>query len=292
MNHLITGYHNTPHVAAVDDRQFDAALFGTGKTVFKIGREFACEKTAPNEVTIYDGQGCDQGARFGIRPGESVALQISNGAQGYNRCDTLAFRYSRDASTMIETGEFVIVEGAPTKGAAEPAALESGDVLSGDGATDEMALYHIYLSGVDITDVRCVFTSVKPLASMSDDIAEVGASVSNLYNTLFDSLSLVGRFPAYGFTSNGNKDVFIFVHLPTIEKGKTAIVASLQISLRVPQGGYLGGTKGLDVTSFVQGASLLSGGTVLQIQLRDSSEGWNGNNIPVVGDVQLDVSLV
>lgn len=149
-NYLITGYWGEPHVTAENDRGIHAAAFGTGRFVLPVGEQFKAEYIGNNTIRMYDGKLIDNGAAAGIPAGEYVDLLISNAGQGMKRNDLIVFQYSQDASTLIESGVFVVIQGAETVGTPSDPTLTQSDLLSGKATFDQMALWRVTVSGTDI----------------------------------------------------------------------------------------------------------------------------------------------
>ncbi len=154
-NYLITGYWGEPHVTAENDRGINAAMFGTGRFVLPVGEQFRAEYIGNNKIRVYDGKLMDNGAAAGIPVGEYVDFLIANAGQGMKRNDLIVFQYSRDASTQIESGRFVVVQGTETTGLASDPNLTQEDLLSGNATFDQMALWRVSISGATIaTPIR------------------------------------------------------------------------------------------------------------------------------------------
>ena len=169
-NYLITGYWGEPHVTAENDRGINAAMFGTGRFVLSVGEQFNAEYIGNNTIRMYDGKLMDNGAAAGIPVGEYVDLLIANAGQGMNRNDIIVFQYKQDASTLIESGTFVVIQGEETSGTASDPALTQEDLLSGEASFDQMALWRVPVSGTTIS------APVK-LFSVSKSIKNAGVSV-------------------------------------------------------------------------------------------------------------------
>ena len=149
-NYLITGYWGEPHVTAENDRGINAAMFGTGRFVLPVGEQFRAEYIGNNTIRMYDGKLIDNGAAAGIPTGEYVDLLIANAGQGKKRSDLIVFQYEQDASTLIESGKFVVIQGEETSGSASDPALTQEDLLSGNATFDQMALWRVSVSGAAI----------------------------------------------------------------------------------------------------------------------------------------------
>lgn len=159
-NYLITGYWGEPHVTAENDRGLNAAIFGPGRFLLPVGEQFRAEYIGNNKVRVYDGKLLDNGALAGIPAGMYIDLQIPEAGQGMNRNDLIVFQYTKDATSLIETGDFIVVSGEETAGAAADPALSQQDLLTDEATADQMALWRVSVSGsvisapVLLADVR------------------------------------------------------------------------------------------------------------------------------------------
>lgn len=150
-NYLITGYWGEPHVTAENDRGIHAGIFGAGRFVLSVGKQFAAEYIGNNTVRIYDGKLMDNGAAAGIPAGEYIDLTIANAGHGMSRNDLIVFEYSRDASTLVETGSFKVVQGTEAVGTATDPELTQADLLSGTASLDQMAIWRVAVTATTIS---------------------------------------------------------------------------------------------------------------------------------------------
>lgn len=160
-NYLITGYHGAPHVTAENDRGIQAGIVGTGRVVLPVGNQFRAEHIGNNIIRMYDGKLLDNGAAAGIPAGDYVDLLIANASQGMTRNDLIVFQYTRDASTLMESGEFVVVQGVEAASGAMDPTLHHEDLLSDDADFDQMALWRVTVSGVTINTPVKLFDVAK-----------------------------------------------------------------------------------------------------------------------------------
>ena len=151
-NYLITGYCGFPHVTAENDRGINAAIFGTGRFVLPVGERFRAEYIGNNTIRMYDGKLVDNGAAAGIPAGLYIDLLIPEAGQGMKRNDLIVFQYSKDVSTLIESGNFVVVKGTETAETPEDPALTQEDLLSDEATFEQMALWRVSVSGSVISD--------------------------------------------------------------------------------------------------------------------------------------------
>lgn len=157
-NYLITGYWGEPHVTAENDRGINAAMFGAGRFVLPVGEQFRAEYIGNNTIRMYDGKLMDNGAAAGIPVGEYVDLLIANAGQGKKRNDLIVFQYSQDHSTLVESGIFTVIQGSETDGTASDPTLTQEDLLSGEAAFDQMAMWRVSVSGATISAPEKLFT--------------------------------------------------------------------------------------------------------------------------------------
>lgn len=145
-NYLITGYCGKNHVTAENDRGIHAGIFGAGRYVLPVGKQFEAVLIGANTVRIYDGKLIDNGAAAGIPAGEYIDLVVPNASQGMKRNDLIVFQYSQDSSTLIESGTFTVVRGVETSGTAADPELQYEDLLSGRATFDQMPLWRVPVS--------------------------------------------------------------------------------------------------------------------------------------------------
>lgn len=167
-NYLITGYWGEPHVTAENDRGINAAIFGAGRFVLPVGEQFKAEYIGNNTIRVYDGKLVDNGAVAGIPAGKYVDVLISEAGQGMNRNDLIVFQYSKDTSTLVEKGSFVVVKGTETSGTAADPALTEGYLLSDSATFDQMALWRVSVSTATISTPVQVFTVLNNIQEVAN----------------------------------------------------------------------------------------------------------------------------
>lgn len=175
-NYLITGYWGEPHITVENDRGFNAAIFGAGRFVFPVGNQFRAEYIGNNTVRVYDGKLIDNGAVAGIPVGRYVDLLISETGQGMKRNDLIVFQYSKDAATLIESGNFVVVKGTETSGTAADPELTQQDILSDTASFDQMPLWRVAVAGATISAPVPVFKVSKNMANAGGNKIVVATS--------------------------------------------------------------------------------------------------------------------
>lgn len=172
-NLLITGYWGEPHVTAENDRGFNAAVFGPGRHVLPVGERFRAEYIGNNTIRVHDGKLITGGATGGIPSGKYIDLLIPETGQGMKRNDLIVFQYSKDVSTLIETGSIVVVKGTETSGTPSDPVLEQQDILTDEATFDQMALYRVPVSGSSISEPERMFGVVSNFQGMKAGLSAV-----------------------------------------------------------------------------------------------------------------------
>lgn len=163
-NYLITGYWGTPHVTAENDRGIHAGIFGTGRFVLATGEQFEAQYIGSNTIRLSDGKLIDNGAAAGIPAGNYIDFLVPNASQGAVRNDIIIFEYTKNPSSGVESGVFKRIEGAEATGTATDPQLSQNDLLSGNAVLDQMALWRIPVSEVNVGTPEKLF-EVRTLVS-------------------------------------------------------------------------------------------------------------------------------
>lgn len=163
-NYLITGYWGEPHVTVEEDRGINAGIFGKGKWVLPVGEQFRAAYIGNNTIRMYDGKLVDNGAAAGIPAGRYIDFTISEAGQGKSRNDIIMFQYTKDMTTLIESGRFGITKGTEVTGfeAGVDPELHHEDLLSDEATFDQMGLWRVCVSGNDIYDLVPLFNVFAP----------------------------------------------------------------------------------------------------------------------------------
>lgn len=192
-NYLITGYHGEPHVTAENDRGINAGIVGSGRYVLPVGKKLKAEYIGNNTVRLYDGKLMDNGAAAGIPSGEYVDLQIASASQTYKRNDLIVFEYSKDSSTLIETGTFKVIRGTETTGTPSDPALTQSDLVGDKASLDQMPLWRVPVSGTTISEPVQIFEISRTLAVTVSGAAEGNLASYDENGGLVDSGVNIGK---------------------------------------------------------------------------------------------------
>ena len=126
-----------------------------------------------------------QGRHVRQAPNTYTDVTINNGEQGKRRYDIIVLRYTKSVGTGIENVELAVVEGTPGTSATVPS-LTVGDIFAGC-TTHEMALYRVYINGLNISSVTKLFTEINNLensySSLNSSYTSLNAKVTDLATT-------------------------------------------------------------------------------------------------------------
>ena len=179
---IITGYTGSPHVTAEQDRDINIGIFGNESYVLQTGSQLTAEVSSNNEIKVRDGVIMHQGCAASIKKNTYDSLAITNGSQGMKRVDLIVARYSRDPSTNEESLTLKVIQGTPSENSPTVPGYTTGDIQSGDLVAD-MPLYQVILNGLNITEVKKLFSVQGSIAELSSNlISIVERGTKNNYN--------------------------------------------------------------------------------------------------------------
>lgn len=205
---IITGYTGSPHVTAEQDRDINIGIFGNESYVLQTGSQLTAEVSSNNEIKVRDGVIMHQGCAASIKKNTYDSLTITNGSQGMKRVDLIVARYSRDPSTNEESLTLKVIQGTPSENSPTVPGYTTGDIQSGDLVAD-MPLYQVILNGLNITEVKKLFSVQGSIAELSSNLAKSDDSIATINNKL---ISIVERGVKNGYNyikySNGDAVVW------------------------------------------------------------------------------------
>lgn len=147
--HLVTGYAGKEHVTSADQGSFHANLLLNGSYVLNVGNKFAATIVSNNSIKIQDGDILMQGRYIKLDSGTFIEVPIENGAQDYKRNDLIVVRYTKNASTGVESTALVVIKGTPDTAEAVDPAYTNADILDGALVCD-MPLYRVPIDGLNV----------------------------------------------------------------------------------------------------------------------------------------------
>ena len=183
---IITGYTGSPHVTAEQDRDINIGIFGNESYVLQTGSQLTAEVSSNNEIKVRDGVIMHQGCAASIKKNTYDSLTITNGSQGMKRVDLIVARYSRDPSTNEESLTLKVIQGTPSENSPTVPGYATGDIQSGDLVAD-MPLYQVILNGLNITEVKKLFSVQGSIAELSSNLTKTNTVLENRKPIFIDS---------------------------------------------------------------------------------------------------------
>ncbi|CUP17868.1 Uncharacterised protein [Allocoprococcus comes] len=212
---IITGYTGSPHVTAEQDRDINIGIFGNESYVLQTGSQLTAEVSSNNEIKVRDGVIMHQGCAASIKKNTYDSLTITNGSQGMKRVDLIVARYSRDPSTNEESLTLKVIQGTPSENSPTVPGYTTGDIQSGDLVAD-MPLYQVILNGLNITEVKKLFSVQGSIAELSSNLKTATADSGWKYMTNANNLSEKLKFRKIGHV------VFVSGSIRFLDGGKFA----------------------------------------------------------------------
>ncbi len=179
---LITGLKATADIESQDD---GARIYGTiskGDRVLNVGNKWAYQTISNNCIRIKDGEALMQGRHVRQEPNTYTDVTINNGESGKKRYDIIVLRYTKTVGTGIENVELAVVEGTPGTSSASVPSLTTGDIFEGC-TVHEMALWKVYINGLNISSVTKLFTTMGALDDILNLVYPVGAIYMSVSST-------------------------------------------------------------------------------------------------------------
>ena len=176
---IITGYTGSPHVTAEQDRDINIGIFGNESYILPTGSQLKAEVSSNNEIKVRDGVVMHQGCAASIKKNTYDSLTIANGSQGMKRVDLIVARYSRDQSANVESLTLKVIQGTPAESNPTVPEYTSGDIQAGDLVAD-MPLYQVIINGLNITEVKKVFTIATSLTELNSKITAMNNIIKNV----------------------------------------------------------------------------------------------------------------
>lgn len=180
---IITGYTGSPHVTAEQDRDINIGIFGNESYVLQTGSQLTAEVSSNNEIKVRDGVIMHQGCAASIKKNTYDSLTITNGSQGMKRVDLIVARYSRDPSTNEESLTLKVIQGTPSENSPTVPGYTTGDIQSGDLVAD-MPLYQVILNGLNITEVKKLFSVQGSIAELSSKLTKANNDITAINNII------------------------------------------------------------------------------------------------------------
>ena len=209
---LVTGYAGKAHITAVQNGAMNAGLVGSGSYVFNTGEKLSASVITNNLIRIHDGDMIANGRHITIEKGTYEEVEIANGLQGVKRNDLICARYEKNADSGIESASLVVIQGTSTEGTPNDPEYNDNNILEGTLISD-FPLYRITLDGLNVGEPEQLFTVIKGINEIQDDVDALENSVdelnSNLTNNTTDINTLKSKWLKSGIINKSNVDVVL-----------------------------------------------------------------------------------
>lgn len=156
--HLITGYAGEEHITSADQGAYNMGTYGEGEFVLDRGNKFGATVVSNNSITIADGEAMMQGRYIRLAAGTTASVAIDNGSQGMNRKDLICLRYEKNSGTGVESVSFVVKKGTASSSTPSDPSYTTGTITDGTDLVNEMPLYRVNLSGLNISSLDSLFS--------------------------------------------------------------------------------------------------------------------------------------
>lgn len=179
MAYIVTGYTGQPHVTAQDDAAFNRVA---GVYYYFIKQKTNDENpmitvsgdrvvSMPKMTLLLSGIVCR------LDGSETISLDV--GASGVYRTDIICGKYTKEASTGIESFTLEVIKGTPTSSVSGGApTIPTGDVTKGE--TCYWPLFSVKLYGNNAQEIKRVIQSVYTLAEITNWHSEHNSDVADI----------------------------------------------------------------------------------------------------------------
>jgi hypothetical protein len=156
---LLTAKKGEPHFTSMHFRAMLEGICGSGSYIAENYEKLETELSPNNVIKIRSGMLIHHGGLYLVEPGTYDEVSYINGTQGMKRIDLVVARYTQDADTGIENGEWVVIQGTPAE--SDPVAPEYtiGNMQEGD-IVDDCPVFAIHFDGITVTEIKTLLETV------------------------------------------------------------------------------------------------------------------------------------
>lgn len=177
---LVTGYSGKAHISSVDHGALNTMIFGDDSFVLPFGNQFVAsvgqKNTVQADIHIADGDMMMQGRHIRIASGYSETVTIPMPKQGFYRDDLIVIRYTKDATSGIESCEIAVLEGEEDESRLGRPSYTTGDLTDGSCLLHEFPLYLLRLYSGDILSIEPLFAVKNPLSGVNSIPLQFGTA--------------------------------------------------------------------------------------------------------------------
>lgn len=205
--HLVTGYAGREHVTSADHGSFNIAFVGAGEYVFDRADMFEATIIDETHVRIGSGDILMQGRHIRQMENTQTTLTFDAGVAGLYRKDMVVAEYNKDNTTKIESARFNIIKGtsAESESSAVLPSYTHGDITEENSdLVNQMPLFEVDFSGIDIVDVKPLYTVMQGYDHALDELKDEGQHV---IDTVMTALQHSFENAQTEFLANGNIEI-------------------------------------------------------------------------------------
>lgn len=174
---FITAAQGEAHITPMQDSMIHRGVAGETSYILDQFEKLAPQIISNTKVRIKSGIAAIQGRYFCIEPYTYDEVTIPNGAQGYNRIDTICCKVTVNTATGTQSADWVVVQGTRTTGAPVAPSITENDLDDGD-IEAWMPVVNVRLTGVNITEVTMAAAIIPTLTKLGDDIATLNNNLA------------------------------------------------------------------------------------------------------------------
>lgn len=187
---IITGYmgkdehgEDIKQINSVDDRFYNAGVFGEGCFVLDVGNKFRWIENESHNIEIESGDGVMDGVHFRIPKGQRDTAVIKTNKTDVNRIDLICATYTNDNG--VEDVHISVITGTPSVSTNPPMpAYNDSSLIAGNNETKDFPLYKVYMKGNNIDSVEPMFEVATSLDVLNKALANETMLRINSYDSL------------------------------------------------------------------------------------------------------------
>ena len=146
---IITGYTGVRHITPAMDASVNRSVFGKDSYILADGDHLAGSMPSVNQFAILGGVISMQGHAIQVT---QETLPIDTCANGYERIDLIAMRFTHDNVSLVDAAQLVVIKGVEVQSGNTPSVPSHNTGVIDDGASVvDFPLYQLNLSGSTIT---------------------------------------------------------------------------------------------------------------------------------------------
>lgn len=167
---IVIGFQGKEHITASQVGRIIAGMSGDGTYVLDTQNKLAATMQTANQVRIDTGDLVMNGRVATVETPET--LTVESGVTGQKRNDLVVARYTKVASSSVESIELVVVKGTPASyGDPSDPQINEGSILDGDSPVD-VPLWRIPIDGLAPGTPVQLFETIPSIDSLRDSVSQ------------------------------------------------------------------------------------------------------------------------